>query len=389
MCFASDAAHCPRPAVAEPRHGGCPLDPPVSVLHVGGPAMSFHRRQEAPMLAQPSAAPLQNRFEDIQTPLLPPLQSPLPRLWGLGLFGLLLALLLPLLLLDPLPRPLAGLPAWQLRAAAALLLLGATGCLERHLISLQKHVRRQGHLGAYRRLKPLSRLPLLLATAGLAGLLAVVVGSAGHRRGSEWRGPAVRSIVGAEVLLIAAAVARYTALLLQLPQGVPAPDTASCLHSPLQSPLAPSVAPHVPAAGAASASQSVLDHQAELLRFHQERIHHLAAEVVRLQEGLATAGTRPPLAGGPTTQADLEYGLATREQELRTVAAERDVLAREVRGVRAVLAEAQAELARLRSASKQHVEENARLRAMRDEWSARSAKLEQTLLQVQRGTGST
>jgi t-SNARE complex subunit (syntaxin) len=75
----------------------------------------------------------------------------------------------------------------------------------------------------------------------------------------------------------------------------------------------------------------------------------------------------------------LVHLLATREQEIRAIAAERDFLQDEVRVARGVTWEKDSDMQSVRSVNDQHVEENERLRAELDEWSSRTAKLELAL----------
>jgi Tfp pilus assembly protein PilP len=82
---------------------------------------------------------------------------------------------------------------------------------------------------------------------------------------------------------------------------------------------------------------------------------------------------------GNTPQVDLVHLLAAREQELRAIAAERDQLQAEVRLARGFISERDADILRVRAINDQYVEENERLRAMLDEWSSRTAKLELAL----------
>ena len=63
---------------------------------------------------------------------------------------------------------------------------------------------------------------------------------------------------------------------------------------------------------------------------------------------------------------------------------EREMLTNELKSARKHIAERDSEVAKLRAIEAAHVSENVRLRATLHEWSSRSAKLEQKLLDVQR-----
>ncbi|EFJ17394.1 hypothetical protein SELMODRAFT_114771, partial [Selaginella moellendorffii] len=122
---------------------------------------------------------------------------------------------------------------------------------------------------------------------------------------------------------------------------------------------------------------SLTDQQATLLRYQQENLCFLSEEVLRLQEMLSKYECSQE--DGTTPQVDVAHLLGAREQELRAVTAEVHQLQGEIRMARSFIAEKDSDIQRVKTLNDKYVEENERLRAMLDEWSARTAKLELAL----------
>lgn len=118
------------------------------------------------------------------------------------------------------------------------------------------------------------------------------------------------------------------------------------------------------------------EQQAALLHYQQDNLQYLSKEILRLQEILSKYEKTQD---GSTPQVDLVHLLASREQELRAITAERDQLQAEARLARCLIGERDADILQVRAMNDQYVEENDRVRAMLNEWSSRMAKLELAL----------
>eukprot|EP00897_Mesotaenium_endlicherianum_P001332 jgi/Mesen1/1226/ME000129S00324 len=105
---------------------------------------------------------------------------------------------------------------------------------------------------------------------------------------------------------------------------------------------------------------------------------HASLLVLQLQSRASARGSGGHLRGGGGDEAweDQAELLAAREQEVRALAGEREQLQLELQLARSHAAELQDSLQLLRDNTQKHMDENARLRLMLDEWSARSAQLE-------------
>ena len=121
----------------------------------------------------------------------------------------------------------------------------------------------------------------------------------------------------------------------------------------------------------------------EQLKEHGRELLRAQSQLQRMRAGGRNGGGGRGRAGGGggATQGtgDLSRMVQAREQELRAVEAERDQLTGDLRAVRHRLADRDAELAQLQRSNHQHVDEAGRLRAMLEEWSSHSARLETRL----------
>ncbi|CAM6013894.1 unnamed protein product [Sphagnum balticum] len=155
------------------------------------------------------------------------------------------------------------------------------------------------------------------------------------------------------------------------------PDAMHSLYSPLQPPRSLAGIKYIDRGGLG-------EQQSIYIQSQQDNLQHLMKEYLRLWENLQKY--KQSQDGSTTPQVDLVHLLASREQEIRAIAAERDFLQDEVRVARGVIWEKDSDMQSIRSVNDEHVEENERLRAELDEWSSRTAKLELALELEQRSS---
>lgn len=148
------------------------------------------------------------------------------------------------------------------------------------------------------------------------------------------------------------------------------PDAMHSLYSPLQPPESLRGIRYTERGG-------LVEQQAALIRYQMDNLQHLHKEFSRLQKRKFEYERSQD--GSTTPLVDLVHLLDTREQELRAIAAERDILQDEVKTARSLIGGRESDLVAVRSENDKYVEENEGLRAELDEWSVRTAKFEVAL----------
>jgi len=148
------------------------------------------------------------------------------------------------------------------------------------------------------------------------------------------------------------------------------PDAMHSLLSPLQPPESLRGIRYIERGG-------LVEQQAALLYYQGDNLQHLFKELFRLQK--RSIEYEQSQDGNTTPLVDLANLLDSREQELRAIAAERDILQEEVRVARSLVGGRESDLLAVRSENDKYVEENEGLRAELDEWSVRTAKFEVAL----------
>ncbi|CAK0761003.1 hypothetical protein CVIRNUC_002819 [Coccomyxa viridis] len=134
----------------------------------------------------------------------------------------------------------------------------------------------------------------------------------------------------------------------------------------------------VPGCDHSRGPDTVVEQQAEAMRWLSRRCHDLQLEVLRLTVVRERHEQHRGRAAG-SSRADAEHRLVARERELRALAAEKDVLAQQARAAWALLDERSAAAHELEAVKQQQLDENNRLRATLEEWSHRNARLEAKL----------
>ncbi|XP_024542314.1 uncharacterized protein LOC9647945 [Selaginella moellendorffii] len=245
-----------------------------------------------------------------------------------------------------------------------------TGLLQRHLAAQVKKERRQGFLDFSERLEALIQLPCIVIAIGNMVLLLVLSWQPFLMNARISSFLLIRFILLMEILWAAALMGLYIWAVRTHHISDIQPDAMHLLYSALQAPTSLGDLRYIDGG-------SLTDQQATLLRYQQENLCFLSEEVLRLQEMLSKYECSQE--DGTTPQVDVAHLLGAREQELRAVTAERDQLQGEIRMARSFIAEKDSDIQRVKTLNDKYVEENERLRAMLDEWSARTAKLELAL----------
>ncbi|BBN08290.1 hypothetical protein MPTK1_4g10380 [Marchantia polymorpha subsp. ruderalis] len=285
---------------------------------------------------------------------------------GACLYSILLAFYVLLLLASSLfrilPQDKLLLP---ITCSCNALFLAITGVLQRHLIAEQQKEQREGYLRFSKRLEWIIQLPFAVFAFGTAGLLLVVVWQ--PIESQQWVTSLflVRVLVLVEIVLTFILIGTYLRKVKRHHAVERHPDVMNSLYSALNPPASLHNARHN--------DGGLAEQQAVLLHYQQDNLRYLSEEILRLQETLSKFDRSQD---GTTPQVDVVHLLAAREQELRAVTAERDQLLAELRLARTLISERDEDILRVRTINDQYVEENQRVRAMLDEWSSRTAKLE-------------
>ncbi|KAG6556167.1 hypothetical protein Mapa_002108 [Marchantia paleacea] len=285
---------------------------------------------------------------------------------GAWVYSILLAiyalLILASSLLRILPQDKLLLP---ITCSCNALFLAITGVLQRHLIAEQQKEQREGYLRFSKRLEWIIQLPFAVFAFGTAGLLLVVVWQPIESK--QWVTSLflVRVLVLVEIVLTFILIGTYLRKVKRHHAVERHPDVMNSLYSALNPPASLHNARHN--------DGGLAEQQAVLLHYQQDNLRYLSEEILRLQETLSKFDRSQD---GSTPQVDVVHLLAAREQELRAVTAERDQLLAEIRLARTLISERDEDILRVRTINDQYIEENQRVRAMLDEWSSRTAKLE-------------
>jgi len=284
------------------------------------------------------------------------------------IYCLLLAVYGMLLVSSWLPLPLL-LSQVALFSVCNLLLLVVTGFLQRHLSAQLKRMQQQGFLKFSVFLMWIVSQPFKIVAYGTGTVLMVVTWGTFLQ---QWGIPPLlflRVILLVQIIWMGVLVSVFIYKVHIHNTSHCQPDVVCTLSAVLQGPPTLDDIRYVDSGGLA-------EQQAALLHYQQDNLQHLSKEILRLQESLSKYEHTQD---GNTPQVDLVHLLAAREQELRAIAAERDQLQAEVRLARGFISERDADILRVRAINDQYVEENERLRAMLDEWSSHTAKLELAL----------
>lgn len=288
--------------------------------------------------------------------------------------------------------------------------LFVTGVLETVLRDRLKARQSQGYLRFYHSVRPLAAVPFRAFAAGVGALLLVACWQHEFPEGLSAL-LLLQLIMVVEVGLTAGALIRLGQHVREHNAAAAPPDAVDELSPSLFAPDAPL---------SEATLQERWERQAELNRFLAERVRHLSRQLVQQQlrssrasggggaggvvgallgrpssssaaggGGAGAGGSGSGGAGGASpgsleqSRADLEHRIQAKEQELRSLAAERSRLAGQVQQQTQLLSEKEAQLANAQSLQDAQWQENARLRAMLDEWSARSLKLERRILSLE------
>ncbi|GBG78288.1 hypothetical protein CBR_g26318 [Chara braunii] len=190
-----------------------------------------------------------------------------------------------------------------------------------------------GYLRFCRRMELIVQLPFTAVATGNSAALLMVLWSPPHYDSPDTQWP-LRSVLLAEVFTVSTLLVYYTWNVQEHRNVDKLPDVHQSLTSALRA--------SAPLDNCRYDDGDLAERQAELIRFQQDSVRHLSREILRLQERLSKYESSED---GGNTREDMENILAAREQSVGALTAE-------------------------------HVDENARLRAMLDEWSARNAKME-------------
>lgn len=250
-----------------------------------------------------------------------------------------------------------------------LLLLLITGFLQRHLYAQLKKAQRQGYLKFSALLEWIVDQPFQIVGYGTSVVLLVVTWDSFLQRLSIPDLLLLRIVILLQLAWAGALVCAFILKVYGHNKSHCHPDATYTLCSALRPSSGLEDIRYVDGGGLA-------EQQAALLHYQQDNLLYLSQEILRLQEILSKYEKTQD---GSTPQVDLVHLLAAREQELRAIAAERDQLQAEVRLARGLIGEREADILQVRSINDQYVEENDRVRAMLNEWSSRTAKLELAL----------
>eukprot|EP00898_Chlorokybus_atmophyticus_P003713 jgi/Chlat1/4342/Chrsp29S00347 len=257
-----------------------------------------------------------------------------------------------------------------------------------------------GFLKLYQRLRVHRRVPLPFASTAHCLVLLLAT----WPQFSLSLGPynALRIIVVTEVVALALLLIHHSKVLKDHSAGNAAPDVDESLRAPLlieasgqRHGVGDGVGGGMGGAGGVGVGEvgDVCERQAELISFLHDGLRALSKELLHLQARLRRAegdggGIGVKHRGGGGGGRDVEHLLGVREAELRALAAEREHLLADIRGAKHLQASRDAEIEYLKVVNQQHMDENSRLRAMLEEWSTRTAKLEALLQRPSRTSGS-
>eukprot|EP00850_Spirogloea_muscicola_P021676 SM000258S09092 [mRNA] locus=s258:20591:24610:+ [translate_table: standard] len=234
----------------------------------------------------------------------------------------------------------------RLVLALNVLLLALAGALQRYLSDYQRDQRRRGYLQFYSRLRPLAQLPFIIFSAG-DGALVLFVLLPGVRTSTI--SVAIHSTILIEVAAVLTVVVMYSRYVWLHRAYHSQPDAVGLLTSALRSAEQPASEGEI---------WELQEKQAVLLHLQQEQLRQLSLE----------------------EEAESAEVQAAQQHEISRLAAEKEQLAAELQVARALVVERDESLHQLRQVAKQHARESGRLRASLDEWSARAAKLELSIV---------
>lgn len=254
-------------------------------------------------------------------------------------------------------------------SACNLVLLLSTGLLQRHLDAQLRKAQRQGYLKFSALLEWLVDQPFQIVAYGTSAVLLVVTTNNFQQQLGIPHLPLLRIVILVQLAWTGSLVTAFVCKVYGHNKSHCHPDAMSTLYSPLRPSSGLDDTRYVEGGGLA-------EQQAALLHYQQDNLQYLSKEILRLQEILSKYEKNQD---GSTPQVDLVHLLSAREQELRAITAERDQLQAEVRLARGLIGERDADILQVRSINDQYVEENDRVRAMLNEWSSRTAKLEVAL----------
>uniref|UniRef100_A0A7N0TSR7 Transmembrane protein 192 n=1 Tax=Kalanchoe fedtschenkoi TaxID=63787 RepID=A0A7N0TSR7_KALFE len=261
-------------------------------------------------------------------------------------------------------RPIIHLLPSILCSCNALLLL-LTGIFQQYLVHQVKQIRLQGYYSFSQKLKHIVHLPFTATAYGTAAMLLVMVWK--PNIGFLSIETLLRVIILIQAICAESFMSVYIVYVHRYNSLDSQPDVLKSLYSPLQ--------PSSSLEGLRY-HDGISDQLMALLQYQRENLHFLSEEILRLHESLSKYERSND---GSTPQVDLAHLLSTRDQELRTLAAETNQLHSELKLARSLIAERDAEIQQVHSTNCRYVEENERLRAILGEWSARAAKLERAL----------
>lgn len=250
-----------------------------------------------------------------------------------------------------------------------LLLLLITGLLQSYLDAQLKKAQRQGYLKFSAILEWIIHQPFQIVAYGTSLVLLVVTWDALQQRLGIPALLLLRIVILVQLLWAGTLVCVFICKVYGHNKAHFHPDAIDTLYSVLRSSSGLEDVRYIDGGGLA-------EQQAALLHYQQDNLQYLSKEILRLQEILSKYEKTQD---GSTPQVDLVHLLASREQELRAITAERDQLQAEARLARCLIGERDADILQVRAMNDQYVEENDRVRAMLNEWSSRMAKLELAL----------
>ncbi|KAG0557705.1 hypothetical protein M758_11G146400 [Ceratodon purpureus] len=288
-------------------------------------------------------------------------------LWA-SLYCMLLAGYAVIVTLSWIVKPF-GISQAALFSVCNLILLLITGLLQRHLDAQLKKAQRQGYLKFSALLEWIVNQPFQIVAYGTSIVLLVVTWDGLQQRLGIPHLLLLRIVILLQLSWTGALVCAFILKVYGHNKSHCHPDAIDTLCSALRPSSGLEDIRYIDGGGLA-------EQQAALLHYQQDNLQYLSQEILRLQEILSKYEKSQD---GSTPQVDLVHLLAAREQELRAITAERDQLQAEVRLARGLIAERDADILQVRSINDQYVEENDRVRAMLNEWSSRTAKLELAL----------
>lgn len=254
-------------------------------------------------------------------------------------------------------------------ALCNLVMLAITGLLQQHLCKQLKKERDQGFLQFSANLEWIVYLPFKVVAYGTGSILVVVAWDLQEQLDIPHL-LLLRVVILVQIVCAAALVGTFIWKVRHHNLIDCEPDAMHSLYSPLQPPESLRGIRYTERGG-------LVEQQAALIRYQMDNLQHLHKEFSRLQKRKIEYERSQD--GSTTPLVDLVHLLDTREQELRAIAAERDILQDEVKTARSLIGGRESDLVAVRSENDKYVEENEGLRAELDEWSVRTAKFEVAL----------